>query len=61
MFTELSAALETELKQLQKILTEDLNKFNQEAKRAGQDPVVPKAEDVPARPVIAMDDDDMAA
>jgi len=61
VFTELSAALETELKQLQKILTDDLNKFNQEAKRAGQDPVVPKAEDVPARPVIAMDDDDMAA
>jgi photosystem II stability/assembly factor-like uncharacterized protein len=61
VFTELSAALEVELKQLQKILTEDLNKFNQEAKRAGQDPVVPKAEDVPARPVIAMDDDDMAA
>jgi predicted pyridoxine 5'-phosphate oxidase superfamily flavin-nucleotide-binding protein len=61
VFTELSAALETELKQLQKILTEDLNKFNQEAKRAGQDPVVPKAEDAPARPVIAMDDDDMAA
>jgi photosystem II stability/assembly factor-like uncharacterized protein len=60
VFTELSAALEVELKQLQKILTEDLNKFNQEAKRAGQEPVVPKAEDAPARPVIAMDDD-MAA
>jgi carboxylesterase type B len=61
VYTELSAALEVELQKLQKILTEDLSKFNQEARRAGQEPVVPKAEDPPVRPVVAMDDDDMAA
>ncbi len=56
VFTELSAALEGQLTTLRKILSEDLAKFNAEARRAGQAPVVPKAEDVPARPVVAMDD-----
>ncbi len=62
VFTELSELLEVQLKQLQKLMTEDLNRFNQEARRAGQEAVVPKAEDppVPQRPVVAMDDD-MAA
>nr|MBP7549701.1 glycosyl hydrolase [Gemmatimonadaceae bacterium] len=56
VFTELSAALDAELTKLQKVLTEDLAKFNAEAKRAGQPPVVPKAEEAPARPVVTMDD-----
>jgi hypothetical protein len=61
VFTELSAALEAELQRLQKILTEDLKKFNDEARRAGQPPVVPKAEEAPARPTVTADDDMAAA
>ena len=61
VYAELSALLEVQLKQMQKLLTEDLGKFNQEAKRAGQEAVVPKAEDPPApqRPTVTADDDDM--
>ena len=52
VFTELSDLLAVQLKQLQKLLTEELDKFNREAKRAGQEAVVPKAEEPPARPTI---------
>ena len=62
VFDEVSALIEVQLQKVQKVLTEDLNKFNQEAKRAGQAPVVPKAEDPPVapRPTVTADDD-MAA
>ena len=56
VYAELDQLLGVQLKQLQKLLTDDLNKFNQEAKRAGQEPVVPKAEEVPPKPVITADD-----
>jgi hypothetical protein len=41
---------------MNKLLKEDLERFNREAKAAGLEPIVPKAEE-PARPVITADDD----
>jgi hypothetical protein len=56
VFAELSTLLKVQTDRLQKLLAEDLNRFNQQARQAGQAPVVPKAEEVPARPNVAMDD-----
>ncbi|MBX7117987.1 MAG: glycosyl hydrolase [Gemmatimonadaceae bacterium] len=59
VFTELSAALQVQLTALQKVWAEQLERFNREAKKAKQEAIVPKAEEAPARPVVAMDDDMM--
>jgi hypothetical protein len=56
VFEELSALLKVELDKMNKLLKEDLERFNREAKAAGLEPIVPKAEE-PARPVITADDD----
>jgi photosystem II stability/assembly factor-like uncharacterized protein len=55
VYVELAKLLGVELTQLKKLLTDDLEKFNREAKRAGLDPVVPKAEEPPPKPVVTMD------
>lgn len=60
VYEELSKLLQVQLTKLQKLLTEDLDRFNREAKQAGQAPVVPKAEEPAARPTITADDDVMA-
>jgi len=58
VFGELSTALGTQLTQLKKILDTDLKKFNDELRKLGLDPIVPKAEEPPTtRPTVAMDDD----
>ena len=62
VYDEVSAAIEVQLQKMQKIFTDDLNRFNQQAKQAGQPPVVPKAEDPPLpKPVVTADDDVVAA
>ena len=55
VFVELSDLLGVQLKQMEKLLKEDLEKFNSEAKRAGLEAVVPKAEEPPPKPVITAD------
>jgi len=59
VFAELSELLAVQLKQMEKLLKEDLERFNREARRAGQEIVVPKAEEPPPKPVITADDDVM--
>ena len=61
VYEEVSASIEVQLQKVKKVLTDDLNKFNQEAKRFGQPPVVPKAEDPPVtpRPTVTADADMM--
>ncbi len=55
VYEEVSSLIEVQLQKIRKVLTEELNKFNQEAKRAGQAPVVPKADDAPPRPTVTAD------
>jgi hypothetical protein len=59
VFDELTAMLRVQTDRLQKLLTEELGRFNREARQAGQAPVVPKAEEPPARPSPAMDEEDV--
>ncbi|MCL4214972.1 MAG: glycosyl hydrolase [Gemmatimonadales bacterium] len=59
VFAELSDLLGVQLKQMEKLLKEDLERFNQEARRAGLEAVVPKAEEPPPKPVITADDDEV--
>ncbi|MFN0097168.1 MAG: WD40/YVTN/BNR-like repeat-containing protein [Gemmatimonadaceae bacterium] len=58
VFTELVQLLDVQTKQMQKLFKEDLERFNNQAKQAGVDVIVPKAEEpTPARPVVTADDD----
>jgi len=62
VFTELVQLLDVQTKQMQKLLKEDLERFNNQAKQAGVEVIVPKAEEpTPARPVVTADDDMSAA
>ena len=61
VFDELTAMLKVQTDRMQKLLTEELERFNREARQAGQAPVVPKAEEPPARPSPAMDEEDVMA
>jgi photosystem II stability/assembly factor-like uncharacterized protein len=56
VFEQLTGQLKVQVDKLQKLLKEDLERFNREAKAAGLEPIVPKAEE-PVRPVITADDD----
>lgn len=60
VYDQLSALLKVQLDQLQKLLTEDLKRFNDQARQAGQPPVVPKAEEPKERRPTITADDDMA-
>jgi photosystem II stability/assembly factor-like uncharacterized protein len=60
VFTELSQSLDVQLKQMQKILTEDLERFNRQLKQAGLEAIVPKAEEAETPKPIVTADDDMA-
>ncbi len=58
VLTELSAALGVQLRQLQRVFDTDLKKFNDELRKLGLEPIVPKAEEKPVtRPTVTMDDD----
>ncbi|MCC7003119.1 MAG: glycosyl hydrolase [Gemmatimonadaceae bacterium] len=58
VFTELVQLLDVQTKQMQKLFKEDLERFNNQAKQAGVEVIMPKAEEpAPARPVVTADDD----
>lgn len=58
VLTELSAALGVQLTRLQRVFDTDLKKFNDELRKLGLEPIVPKAEEKPVtRPTVTMDDD----
>ena len=57
---ELSAQLKVQLDLLQVMLDEDLKRFNEQARQAGLEPVVPKAEEPKEKkPVMTMDEEEM--
>lgn len=56
VFEQLTGMLKVQLDKMEKLVKEDLERFNRRAKEAGLEPVVPKAEEV-VRPVITADDD----
>lgn len=58
VFAELSTALGVQLTQLKQVFDTDLKRLNDELKKLGLAPIVPKAEEKPAtRPAPVMDDD----
>lgn len=60
VFNELSVLLKVQTDRLDKLLREELTRFNQQARQAGQPAVVPSTEERPARPSPTADDDAMA-
>jgi len=47
-----------QLTRLQRVFDTDLKKFNDELRKLGLEPIVPKAEEKPVtRPTVTMDDD----
>ena len=53
VYTELEKLLKVQTDRMQKLFAEDLERFNREARRAKQEPVVPKAEEPPRATVTA--------
>ncbi|HET8770400.1 MAG TPA: glycosyl hydrolase [Gemmatimonadaceae bacterium] len=59
VFEELTALLKVQMDRLQVILDEDLKRFNEQARQAGLEPVVPKAEEPEEKkPVMTMDEEE---
>ncbi len=59
VYNEVSASLKIQTDRLDKVLREDLERFNRQVRSAGQQPIVPSTDLPPPRPAPVADDDDM--
>ena len=59
VYTEVSAMLKVQTDRLDKVLREDLERFNRQVRAAGQQPIVPSTDLPTPAPTPVADDDDM--
>lgn len=59
VYNEVSAMLKVQTDRLDKVLREDLERFNRQVRAAGQQPIVPSTDLPTPRPTPVADDDDM--